>query len=174
MGDEEQAEGPEAQDAAEAALARARRAARDRGLRPGSAAPRRRKAGDLGRGSRSDREGRDPSPLADQMDRMLAERSWQVDVAAGSVMGRWPEIVGADIASHAAPVSFEAGVLTVRAESTAWATQLRWLTADLLARMAQAVGEGVVTDLKVVGPTAPSWKKGLRSVQGRGPRDTYG
>ena len=29
-------------------------------------------------------------------------------------------------------------------------------------------------DFVVVGPEAPSWKKGRRSVPGRGPRDTYG
>nr|NLD40552.1 DUF721 domain-containing protein [Actinomycetales bacterium] len=26
----------------------------------------------------------------------------------------------------------------------------------------------------VLGPKAPSWKHGIRSVPGRGPRDTYG
>lgn len=90
-------------------------------------------------------------------------------------MGRWAEIVGPDVAQHAAPVSFAEGVLTVRAESTAWATQLRWLTSTLIARMNEEVGAGVITDLKVVGPAAPSWKRGPRAVRdGRGPRDTYG
>lgn len=168
-----EAEGP---DAAAAALARARRAARDRGLRPGSRPARRRKAGDLGRGSASgSRDGRDPALLGDQLDRLLRERDWRVDVAAGSVMGRWAQIVGSDLSAHAVPVSFEAGVLTVRAESTAWATQLRWLESTMLARMDEAVGPGVVTELRVVGPSAPSWKRGPRSARyGRGPRDTYG
>jgi len=31
-----------------------------------------------------------------------------------------------------------------------------------------------VTRVLVVGPEAPNWKKGRRSVPGRGPRDTYG
>ena len=34
--------------------------------------------------------------------------------------------------------------------------------------------EVVVSEIRFVGPTAPSWKKGPRSVPGRGPRDTYG
>lgn len=163
-------------DAAQAALARARRAARDKGLRPGAPVARRRRAGDLGRGSApSGKAGRDPVTLGDQLDRLLRDRDWKVDVAAGSVMSRWADIVGEEIAGHAAPVSFEQGVLTVRAESTAWATQLRWLEATLLARMDDAVGAGVVTTLRVVGPSAPSWKRGPRAVSdGRGPRDTYG
>lgn len=90
-------------------------------------------------------------------------------------MGRWGDIVGSDIAAHAQPVSFEQGVLVVRAESTAWATQLRWLEATLVAGLEQAVGAGVVTELRIVGPSAPSWKRGPRSARdGRGPRDTYG
>ena len=36
------------------------------------------------------------------------------------------------------------------------------------------LGGDVVTRLRVVGPTAPNWKKGPRTVRGRGPRDTYG
>jgi propionyl-CoA carboxylase beta chain len=36
------------------------------------------------------------------------------------------------------------------------------------------VGDGVVTSLKITGPTAPSWRKGPRHISGRGPRDTYG
>ena len=39
---------------------------------------------------------------------------------------------------------------------------------------ADAVGDGIVTALRIVGPTAPSWRKGRLHVSGRGPRDTYG
>ena len=75
---------------------------------------------------------------------------------------------------HATPSSLADGVLTVEAESTAWATQLRLVQAQVLAKIAAAVGDGVVTSLKIVGPSAPSWKKGRYHVRGRGPRDTYG
>jgi predicted nucleic acid-binding Zn ribbon protein len=46
--------------------------------------------------------------------------------------------------------------------------------AQLLAKIAAAVGDGIVTSLKIQGPTAPSWRKGKFNVPGRGPRDTYG
>lgn len=169
----EEADEPDELDAARAALARARRGARDRGLRPGSPAGRRRRAGRVA--PRRSEDGRDPAALGDQVDRLLRDRDWRVDVAAGSVMGRWAEIVGPGVAEHAEPVSFEDGVLTVRAESTAWATQLRWLESTVLAGLEGAVGAGVVTRLRVVGPAAPSWKRGPRTARdGRGPRDTYG
>jgi predicted nucleic acid-binding Zn ribbon protein len=65
-------------------------------------------------------------------------------------------------------------VLLIEAESTAWATQLTLMAPTILAKLRASVGGDVVSRLRVVGPTAPSWKKGPRSVRGRGPRDTYG
>lgn len=161
--------------AASSALARARDVARSKGLRPGSPAYKRtrRSPGEAPR-SASGPDARDPALLGDQLDRLLLDRGWNLDVAVGSVMGRWSSIVGPDVAEHCAPTSFESGVLTVRAESTAWATQLRMMSATLLARLEAEVGKGAVTELRVVGPTAPSWKRGRRRSDGRGPRDTYG
>ena len=66
------------------------------------------------------------------------------------------------------------GELTIEAESTAWATQLRGLQARLLARITAEVGRDVVRRLQVHGPVAPSWNRGPKRVRGRGPRDTYG
>ena len=50
----------------------------------------------------------------------------------------------------------------------------RMVQAQLLAKIAAAVGDGVVTALKITGPVAPSWRKGKLHISGRGPRDTYG
>jgi predicted nucleic acid-binding Zn ribbon protein len=170
------AQGP---DAVRSALNRARAAARSRGLKPGEPAPAgrkpwRRRAGDtLRSGARPD--ARDPQTLGATMDRLVAERGWEAPVAVGGVIGRWDAVVGPDISGHCTPVSFDEGVLTVRAESTAWATQVRLLVPSLLRRLAEEVGEGTVTKVVVHGPTAPSWRRGLRVAPGsQGPRDTYG
>ncbi|HMM94862.1 DciA family protein [Phycicoccus sp.] len=158
--------------AAAEALARARAAARAKGLRPGLK-PRRRPK-DVP-GGRDRRGGRDPQLLSDQIERFVSERGWGADVAVGSVIGRWPAIVGPEIAAHCIPTDFVDGVLTVRADSTAWATQLRLLESTLMTRLAEEVGEGTVTELRVIGPSAPPWSRGRHRVQGgRGPRDTYG
>ncbi|HTY72733.1 MAG TPA: DciA family protein [Actinomycetes bacterium] len=123
-------------------------------------------------GSRPD--DRDPQRLGDAVRRLLADRGWETEVAAGAVLGRWAEIVGADLAEHCAPETFTDGVLVVRAESTAWATQLRALAPQLLRRLGEEVGHDVVTRVDVRGPGRPSWRKGPLSAGGRGPRDTYG
>ena len=67
------------------------------------------------------------------------------------------------------------GELTVRTDSTAWATQLRHMAPQLLALLNDQLGADTVSFVRVLGPDAPSWKHGGRSVRdGRGPRDTYG
>lgn len=166
--------------AAASALARAREAARAKGLRPGSRPLRRRRgqpgntATGLADSGRDGRDGRDPSLLGDQMDRLVLDRGWKIDVAVGSVMGRWATIVGIEVAAHCTPVTFSDGVLTVRAESTAWATQLRLMSSSILGRLETEVGKDAVTELRVHGPGAPSWTRGPRKSTGPGPRDTYG
>lgn len=159
-------------EAAYEALQRARAAAREKGLRPGLKPMRARRRGVPASANRPD--GRDPLLLGDQLDRLLADRGWKVDVAVGSVMGRWPDIVGAEVAQHCTPVTFEHGVLTVRADSTAWTTQLQLLESTIMTRLDGEVGQGTVSALKIVGPSAPSWSRGPRRSQGPGPRDTYG
>ena len=119
-------------------------------------------------------DARDPQLLGDATRDLSDTRGWSTRVAEGAVFGRWRAVVGEQIAEHATPTALRDGVLSVTAESTAWATQLRMVQAQLLAKIAAAVGDGVVTAVKITGPTAPSWKKGPRHIAGRGPRDTYG
>jgi predicted nucleic acid-binding Zn ribbon protein len=175
------AAGPEPQevsgpDAARAALNRARAAALARGLRPGVAAPagaRRRVAGQRRSGAHPD--ARDPQPVGTSIERLIAERGWGAPVAVGGVLGRWVAVVGPEVAAHCVPDSFDEGVLIVRADSTAWATQVRLLVPTLLRRLAEEVGEATVTKVVVRGPSAPSWRRGPRVAPGsQGPRDTYG
>lgn len=119
-------------------------------------------------------DSRDPQLLGAVTGDVARTRGWSAKVAEGAVFGRWRAVVGDQIAAHAGPTALHEGVLTVSAESTAWATQLRMVQSQILAKIAAAVGDGVVTSLKIVGPVGPSWRKGPYTVPGRGPRDTYG
>jgi len=177
-------------DAAATALHRARAAARARGARPGrpgSLNPARSTgapgaagggpgAGVRGAGGRSGArpDARDPQTVSSSIGRLVSERGWRTPVAVGGVMGRWEQVVGAEVAAHCEPETFAEGELVVRADSTAWATQVRLLSAAVLRRLGEELGEGVVTRLVVKGPAGPSWRAGSRSAGGRGPRDTYG
>ena len=166
------ASGPElARAVLDAALAKRREAARK---------PRRRTGTGEGSGKRlrgysgPGPDPRDPQLFGDMLGRLVKARGWEKPKAEAMVFGAWERVVGEDIAKHSRPIKLDAGVLTVEAESTAWATQLRLLAAKLLRNIGSEVGHNVVTKLNIHGPAAPSWNKGPRRVQGRGPRDTYG
>ena len=116
-----------------------------------------------------------PAPLDAAIDDLVAESGWALAVATGSVFGRWAQIVGSDLAAHTTPESLADGELTVIADSTAWATQVRLLAAQLVARLNAELGEGTVRRVKVRGPVTGTRKPGEWRVRGgRGPRDTYG
>ncbi len=159
---------------ARAAMERARASARQRGARLTSA---RRGRADRERAKRSTEpftDGRDPAPMSDAVNTLLRRMGWSEQIAVAGVTGRWREVVGDQIADHAEPLGFEDGVLTVRATSTAWATQLTLMSGQIRHRINEEFGRDIVAELVVLGPTARSWVKGPRSVPGRGPRDTYG
>ena len=162
-----------ASEVARAGLERAKAAARAKGLRPGSpGTARHAPAPEQRSGAR--RDGRDPALVGDALSRLAAERGWATELSVGGVIGRWREVVGDQIADHCAPETFEDGVLVLRTDSTPWAVHLTQMSSDLLARLTAELGVDVVQELRVLGPTGPRWTRGLRSVPGRGPRDTYG
>ncbi len=165
---------PSGIDLARTLLAQARADSRERGR--GRADRRALRTGDVDRQRRSGAtpDDRDPQLLGRTVDRLVQDRGWQAQAAVGGVVARWPHIVGAELADHCIPEHYRDTVLTVRADSTAWATQVRLLAPSLVARLNEECGEGTVTRLTVLGPGRPSWRKGHLHVRGRGPRDTYG
>ncbi|MFG2514943.1 DUF721 domain-containing protein [Streptomyces sp. NPDC048584] len=164
---------PSGVDLARVALRAAKEAARARG----DAAQQRKQVrrGGLRSGARADR--RDPMALGPAINRLLAERGWEAPAAVGGVMGRWPEIVGEDVAKHCEPERYDEDerVLVVRCDSTAWATNLRLLAPTLVARLNEDLGHGTVRLIKVIGPGGPTRRFGpLRAPGSMGPGDTYG
>lgn len=155
-------------DQARNLLDRARRAAPKRQQRP------RRPPPDEQPWSGAGPDARDPALVGAAMDDLVRDRQWEQTLRSAGILSRWDRIVGPELAAHCRPARLEAGRLSCVAESTAWATQLRLLSAGLLERIATELGPGVVTSLTVTGPTAPDWRHGPLRVTGRGPRDTYG
>ena len=165
---------PSGIDLARALLAQARADSRDRGRRVSERRAVRTGDVDGQRRSGATPDDRDPQPLGRSVQRLVDERGWQAQAAVGGVVARWPHVVGAELADHCVPERYAQTVLTVRADSTAWATQLRLLAPSLVARLNAECGDGTVTQVTVLGPGRPSWRKGRFNVAGRGPRDTYG
>jgi predicted nucleic acid-binding Zn ribbon protein len=74
---------------------------------------------------------------------------------AAMIWSRWSEIVGGSIAHHAEPSSLREGVLSVRADSPTWATELGYLASDIRARANELIGKESVVEVRVwTGPGA--------------------
>ena len=119
------------------------------------------------------RDASEPQPVGELLNELVQQREWQTGIAEGEVFIKWREIVGDEIASRCEPVEVKDGKLIIQCASTAWATQLNLVKQQVLEKI-QKISPTIKT-LEILGPNAPSWRKGLRTIQGsQGPRDTYG
>lgn len=121
---------------------------------------------------------RDPQTIDNVMQGWLRDHGYESQVGSGSLIARWNEIVGEQLADHVTPEAVrdtdDGRELLLRADSTAWATQVRLLLPQIHGRIATLLGAGVVDRIRVTGPAPPKRAMGPRRVPGRGPRDTYG
>jgi predicted nucleic acid-binding Zn ribbon protein len=90
-----------------------------------------------------------PRPVGASLDRLSASFGGPPAEVLSAVFASWAEVAGEGVAAHARPRSLRHGVLVVVVDDPAWATQLRWLESDLLARLATVAGEGFVTEIQV-------------------------
>ncbi|MFB2584972.1 DUF721 domain-containing protein [Herbiconiux liukaitaii] len=118
--------------------------------------------------------GRDPKGLGDVMSNLESELGWTSSLAKSDLLLAWSEIAGPETAEHSTPTGITDSVLTVQCDSTAWATQLRHMRVLIMTTIAQRFPEAGIESIRFEAPHAPSWKRGSRSIPGRGPRDTYG
>ena len=94
-----------------------------------------------------------PERLKDLLGDVGARLGLASPVAVGKVWARWREIVGPAIADHADPTSLRQGVLRVRADSPAWATEIGYLGGEIRARVNEATGSALVSEVRVwIGP----------------------
>lgn len=147
-----------------------------RGLEPSKYAKRRRRRH---RGTTDDENqpftpGRDPKPLGDALDILSKRNGWSGQLAREELVLRWEDVAGAETAQHSSPTSLIDGTLTIQCDSTAWAKNLQFMRAHILTQIVTRFPDAGVEQVRFVGPDAPTWKWGPRTVPGRGPRDTYG
>jgi len=87
--------------------------------------------------------------LTEGLDRVLAGLGAPSVDDLTTIQDRWADLVGPEAAIALVPVSVEAGRIIATTASPAWASQARWLEADLVERARGLIGEGVVTGLHV-------------------------
>ncbi len=92
---------------------------------------------------------REPEPVASSLDRLARSLGAPRPVVLAAVFARWEELVGRDVAAHATPLSLRDGVLVIAVDQPAWATQLRYLASDLIARLAAETEGGEVREVQI-------------------------
>ncbi len=93
----------------------------------------------------------DPKRIGSSLDKVARRLGTTSATALHGLFERWEELVGPGIAGHSKPVSLKRGHLLVEVDSNAWATQLRYMTTELVERCCAELGAGAVKqiDLRV-------------------------
>jgi predicted nucleic acid-binding Zn ribbon protein len=92
---------------------------------------------------------REPRSVVASLDVVARRLGAPPAAVVARIFAHWDELVGPDIADHARPLSLRDGVLTVQVDHPAWATQLRYLSPDLLRRLREATGSEDLRELKL-------------------------
>lgn len=96
-----------------------------------------------------DPEGPPPKRVGENLDVILRHLGGGGSHATAAVFSGWATAVGPAIAVHAQPLSLRGTTLVVGVDGPAYATQLRMLTPQLLARLAELAGPGAVDTVEV-------------------------
>jgi predicted nucleic acid-binding Zn ribbon protein len=91
----------------------------------------------------------DPRPLKDLLPDATKRLGIPSPEATGRVWARWKEVVGPDVAAHAEPTSLRGGILRIRADSPAWATEIGYLAAEIRSRVNAVTGRQLVDEIRV-------------------------
>lgn len=87
--------------------------------------------------------GRPPKQLTDVLGKVLRRMKVSDQDSAMGLFSQWNEIVGSAIAEHVTPKKLEKRVLFVEVDDPAWATQMKFLEAQLLTTLRSHVGDEV-------------------------------
>jgi predicted nucleic acid-binding Zn ribbon protein len=102
----------------------------------------------------------EPAALRDALDRLLRGLGAPPADALSTVFDRWHELAGLPLADHGVPEAIDGGTLVVAVDDPMWATEWRYRQGEVLRRLDETVGEGVVEriEVRVRGPG----KSGIR------------
>jgi predicted nucleic acid-binding Zn ribbon protein len=101
------------------------------------------------RASRPPRSEQDPKRVSEVLDGVSRRLGAAPPGVLTAVFARWEDLVGAEIAAHCRPVSVRGQVLDLVVDQPAWATQIRFMSSDILAVLAVEAGQSEIRELRV-------------------------
>jgi hypothetical protein len=97
------------------------------------------------RGKRSD----EALPIGAILDSLAGGRPLAAGLVLGELGRRWEAVVGDRLAGECAPAALHGGLLLVRANSAAWAAQVKFLASAVRDRANQVLGFEGVQEVRV-------------------------
>src|SRR3954471_3089194 len=91
----------------------------------------------------------EPVSIGDALARVQAELGLPETDALRTVTAAWEIVVGADVAAHARLEALRDETISIVGDGTLWATQLRYLEADIVERANALVGSSVAQRIRV-------------------------
>lgn len=90
-----------------------------------------------------------PVPIDESLDPVLKALGGPAGSALGSLFENWDDLVGIRLAEHTRPSGLREGALVIAVDDPGWASQVRWMSTQILERIASQTGPGVVGRLEV-------------------------
>ena len=88
-------------------------------------------------------------PIGAGLEKMLRALGMPETIDVASLVDDWATIAGEPFGSMSSPASFGDGVLTLRAEDGVAASLLKYRVGDLIGRLSERFGDGVVTSVRI-------------------------
>jgi predicted nucleic acid-binding Zn ribbon protein len=89
-----------------------------------------------------------PQPISRILEGALRQYGLHERFTERSVLQRWPEVVGDDIAAHSRAVDLADGVLVLEADHGAWRQELTLLMPEIITKFNELCGAGTVTEIQ--------------------------
>ena len=86
--------------------------------------------------------------LGEVLQELLKGYGLETKISRYRVIQLWPEIVGENINNVSKPERVVDSTLYVKVKSTTWRTELSFQKHDILKRIEEVVGKGVITDIR--------------------------
>lgn len=103
---------------------------------------------------------REPQSMAELLERFVKGSGIAPRMELARLAAAWSQAVGEQIAAHSEPVALERGVLTVRADSATWASELKLLGANVAAAASRFLGGETISEVRVrVGTEGPERRR---------------
>ena len=92
----------------------------------------------------------EPVALAGSLDRLLGRLGGRSVSTVNAVFDEWHRVVGATVAEHCWPIELADDLLVVGVDDAVWSTEVRYLEAEIVARVLELAPDSPVRRTRVV------------------------